>query len=95
MIHNNRHDSYNHGQDGPFGKRAKAIISKYAEHPNTAFRDREIKTKLGFEDMNSVRPRITELVKLGVLMECGSMEDPVTGMTVRLVRLTQKQGKLV
>ena len=49
--------------------------------------DREIMLGLGFEDMNSVRPRISELVDDGVLEEFGDKLDPVTGMTVRLVRI--------
>ncbi len=56
--------------------------------------DRHVCTFLGFTDMNSVRPRITTLIKRGLLEECGSMRDPLTGKRVRLVRLKQGQGKL-
>jgi hypothetical protein len=38
-------------------------------------------------DMNSVRPRITELIREGKLMECREIEDPVTGEQVRVVWL--------
>ena len=90
--HPNSITANENGKAGPFGKRAQAIIDVYKQC--SSITDREVKKALGFEDMNAVRPRITELVKAGVLMECGSIADPVTGMRVRLVRLAQKQGKL-
>lgn len=47
--------------------------------------DREIMLRMGFCDMNSVRPRITELVKAKILKEVGNKIDPATGKTVRIV----------
>lgn len=45
--------------------------------------DREVRDRCGFQDMNSVRPRITELVEEGFLVEGPSVKDEVTGRTVR------------
>ena len=39
-------------------------------------------------DMNSVRPRVTELIDAHLAQECGSLRDPITGCTVRLVSVT-------
>jgi len=50
--------------------------------------DRMIMKALKFRDPNAVRPRVTELVKMGKLQECGKTKDLTTGMTVRRVRLT-------
>lgn len=36
-------------------------------------------------DMNSVRPRVTELIDARLAQECGAVRCPVTGCTVRLV----------
>lgn len=47
--------------------------------------DREVMIILGFNDMNSVRPRITELIQEGVLEECGTVKDS-DGKPQRLVR---------
>jgi len=47
--------------------------------------DREVAEALLFDDMNAVRPRITELVQAGSLVEVGSKQDTETGRTVRLV----------
>lgn len=49
--------------------------------------DRQIVELLGFSDMNSCRPRVSELVDFGYLIECGNVRDSVTGKTVRQVKL--------
>lgn len=45
--------------------------------------DREMRDALRFQDMNAVRPRITELVKSGVLKECKDIIE--AGRKVRTV----------
>ena len=47
--------------------------------------DRQICGLLHFQDMNAVRPRITELIDNGVLREVGSIIDPETKRKVRKV----------
>lgn len=54
--------------------------------------DRQIKDFLGYEEMNSVRPRITELKKLGLVHEAGKIKCPKTGKSVRVVRITPAPG---
>ena len=49
--------------------------------------DRQVKTILGFDDMNQVRPRITELIQLGLLEEVGKTKCPITCKMVRVVNL--------
>lgn len=95
-IHDNSRDANDAGNDGPFGKRAKSILAVFesSRRLSVPMSDREVMLILGFTDMNSVRPRITELIKRGVLVECGSIVDVVTGMTVRISRLAKKQGQL-
>ncbi|MGI5848813.1 MAG: hypothetical protein ACOX8Q_01875 [Christensenellales bacterium] len=51
---------------------------------------REIAGKLGFADMNAVRPRITELVQDGYLTEAGVVYDPITGRRVTCWRLSKR-----
>lgn len=56
--------------------------------------DREIKTFLKCDDMNEIRPRVSELLteKYGRrLVECGSVKDAVTGKTVRQTRLMRSE----
>ncbi len=49
--------------------------------------DREVMVRLRKRDPNSVRPRITELVKSGHLIEIGKRPDVVSGRRVRVCRL--------
>lgn len=55
--------------------------------------DREVMHALGFTDMNSVRPRITELIAEGLIEEVGSQEDPETKKAVRVVALAKDPRK--
>lgn len=47
--------------------------------------DREVMRGMGFSDPNAVRPRLTELVQAGKLMEVCTRKDEKTGKTVRVV----------
>ena len=88
MIHANSHKSYESIIDGLSG-RHKKIWDAFASGgpaPGPLMTDRQVKNILGLEDMNSVRPRITEMVKKGVLTEESSTKCPVTGKTVRVCR---------
>jgi len=55
--------------------------------------DREIMHRLGQVDPNTVRPRITELVESGVLLEVGQRRDPITRKVVRVVDLRREPTK--
>lgn len=74
-------------------ERYAMILGAYriAGYPLT---DRQVLTRCGFRDMNKVRPRITELVKRGDLVECGKALDAETNRKVRLVRPRPMQAKL-
>ena len=54
---------------------------------NGASTDREVMAGLGHSDMNTVRPRITEMIEFGVLAETGETACPVTNRTVRIVNV--------
>lgn len=74
-----------------FGQRALQIRFWLTKHGPTT--DRRIMEGLGFADMNTVRPRVTELLDLGLLEAVGSTNDHRTGKTVRLVRVTKGRRK--
>lgn len=71
--------------------RRKLIFNTYQDRPNDCLTDREVAKIMGFEDMNLCRPRITELVKSGLLAEVGKTRDFLTGKTVRQCCLAEKQ----
>jgi len=83
-VHSNSRKCY--AEERPkLGKRAEEIVKVWERYDVTTLTDRDIMEMLYFKDMNSVRPRITELIKAGLLRECGSTIDSVTGKKVRLV----------
>ena len=51
--------------------------------------DRQVRDRLQLREMNEVRPRITELIKMDPprLREVGKVVDDETGKTVRLVTI--------
>jgi hypothetical protein len=83
-VHANSREAY-HSEPQRISLRAAQILRHFTTiyAPQT---DRQVMTALGFSDMNSVRPRITELIKAGLLIESGDTVDYVTGKRVRLVR---------
>lgn len=55
--------------------------------------DRQVCDILGFRDLNSVRPRISEMIDDGVLVECGNKKDEITHKTVRLVKINTSNNQ--
>jgi len=85
MMHTNSIIAYYDGRH-KFSKRECEILGWMLMNkaPTT---DRNIKSALRYADMNSVRPRITELIKKCCVEECGRVVCGVTGKNVRLVRV--------
>lgn len=79
---------------GMISRRARMVLDWVREHGRAT--DRQIVRGLGFTDMNACRPRVTELVRLGALVEVGTTRCEVTGKPVRLVDVPRgpKQGSL-
>lgn len=64
-------------------RRSEMVLDWVRSHgPAT---DRQVMDGLGFRDPNAVRPRVTELVLDGLLVEIGTTRCTTTGKTVRLV----------
>ena len=53
---------------------------------NRSMTAREIAQRLGFSDLNAVRPRITELVKEGRLIEVGQRYDTFSHRNVTIYK---------
>lgn len=69
-------------------RRCEMIINYLVRQgPST---DRQVLNGLfpGREDMNLVRPRISDLIRVGTLIEHSEVRDPKTGRKVRRVQLT-------
>jgi hypothetical protein len=87
-IHPNSVLAFWQGRDDLFGKRHQKVIAVLRTH-TYAMTDRMVMNACGFFDPNAVRPRITELVEAGVVVEAGNTECPITHKTVRLVKLAK------
>lgn len=61
-----------------------------------AMTDRQLMEYFGFSDMNTIRPRVTEMLKKKLLFEAGERKCAVTDMMVRVVAIRSKpeQGNL-
>lgn len=93
-IHPNSHAAHEALRaDGKLSKR-QALIYVWLSANMRPWTDRQIAAHLNFPDMNCVRPRVTELVGMGLLREVDSVRCPVTGKTVRRVVPVLQQGEL-
>lgn len=73
-----------HAEEGPrLSKRAAAILANVREHGPGS--DKAIAARMWFSHRSAVQPRISDLVKMGLLVECGEQVDSETGKTVRVV----------
>jgi len=57
--------------------------------------DRQIASACGFTDMNSVRPRITELIKMGEIVDGVSVTCPVSDKKVRTLHSLERVNNLM
>lgn len=78
-IHANSMESWHELEPG---ERHRVILECYRSSP-VPLTDREVAHRLGFRDLNAVRPRITELIELGHVCECADVKDKTTNRTVR------------
>jgi len=75
-------------------ERESQIYEMLRVTPNDSRTDRQIMVRLGFSEPNQVRPRITELINKGLLMECGQTTCLETRKTVRLVKLYSDNNQM-
>ena len=60
-----------------------------------AMTERQIASRLGFDDIYTVRRRMSELIRDGVFVEDGEVLDTTTKKTVRKVRVATTQERLL
>lgn len=89
-VHQNSIDAF-HAQEAKLSARAQAVLAWITQHgPHT---DREVAYGMGYgENLNAVRPRITELIDASKLMEVCNVTCPVTKRAVRKVDIRGQRG---
>jgi hypothetical protein len=75
-------------------ERRKQDILRVYELSTRPIIDREVCERLGFFDMNKVRPRITEMIQERKLRQVGKRKDHVTRKSVREVELIRAHTQL-
>ena len=85
-MHDNSLAAYKE-EVGAFGERAQQVVGTIARLGVAT--DKQVAQAMGFAHKSAVQPRISELVKAGVLTECGRVRDPETRKTVRQVCLRE------
>jgi dihydrodipicolinate synthase/N-acetylneuraminate lyase len=89
-MHENSVEAY-HAEEAKLSKRATAVLDWITVHgPHT---DREVMQGMGFAEPNAVRPRLTELVDAGKLIEVCTRKCPVTGKRVRVLDIARPRGQ--
>lgn len=91
-VHKNSVAAY-HEEKKKLSTRALLIAAWVQMHGRST--DRQVMIGMGFSEPNAVRPRITELVDAGELVEVDSVRCEVTGKTVRVVERPTKQLELL
>ena len=71
----------------PKFRRSDAILKVYRNYTRPLV-DREVMNELGFNDPNTVRPRITEMISKNILKQVDTRRDGITGKLVRLVTVS-------
>lgn len=74
-----------HSKTDKFTRKAEILVALQAG-PMTA---RCVMQVLGYNDLNSVRPRLTELVQEGRVAETGTVWDPISGRKVVIYALKE------
>ena len=88
-MHENSIKTY-YEEVGNLSKRASDILMAMKNNPTRYWTDRQMMSFLRLPEPNSVRPRITELIKRGLAKEVGTEVCEVTGKSVRLVIATTR-----
>ena len=85
-IHDNSLEAWHAGRRSAFAKRELEILDAYAGR-RRPLADRDVQAICGYPELARCQPRISDLVKKGVLVEVGSTTCELTKKTVRLLTI--------
>ncbi len=86
-IHENSRLSHKEHESSGKGETYRQRIVKLLTETGEEMTDRQIQNRLNVAEKSNIQPEVTRLRQAGILKECGKVKCPVTGKTVRLVRL--------
>lgn len=88
-IHKNSTKSYKENESSGKGETHRKNIVALLTETDEPMTDRQIQSVLGVAEKSNIQPEITRLRQKGILKECGKVKCPVTGKTVRTVRIVK------
>jgi hypothetical protein len=91
-IHQNSFQSYQEIANQLSSR--QAMIFQILTQARKGLTDRQILNFAGLHDMNQVRPRITELIRSGLVQEIKSVKCPITDRKVRVVKAIAPQPQM-
>jgi len=91
-MHPHSLEAYFNLVDRLYGRRHDVFEVVRKKGPMT---DKAIMVALGFSDPNAVRPRVSELIKMGIFYQSGEVRDPVSGVRVRVVNVVYNRDPLM
>jgi hypothetical protein len=94
QVHANSKEAYHNGAIR-LNSRAKAIM-QFLRHAPEPMTDRQIQKAMRFETRADVQPRISDLIRFGLVREVDKTKCGITGKTVRRVEAVtiESQGEL-
>lgn len=84
-MHENSLTAYEEERSN-LSQRAQQVLEHFT-CSTRALTDRQVMVALGYTEPNQVRPRITELIQNGYLVEAGKTKCAISGKSVRLTGL--------
>jgi predicted transcriptional regulator len=91
MIHPNSTEAYHENESTGKGESHRRNIVKLLKETGESMTDREIQSRLGVLEKSNIQPEVTRLRQAGVIEESGKVKCPVTGKTVRVVRVRRDE----
>lgn len=70
--------------------RKEKILAALEAGPEDGMTAREVMQALGYTDMNSVRPRLSDLDREGKVIQAGKREDVLTGINTTVYKIVAK-----
>jgi hypothetical protein len=83
-VHKNSIKTYEE-EEANLSKRERGIFN-FLRMTRKPYTDRQLAQAMGFSHRSEVQPRCSDLVRKGLVKECGSIKCPETGKTVRIIR---------
>ena len=83
-MHDNSIKTYEE-EEAALSKREREIFN-FLRMTRKAYTDRQLAKLMGFGHRSEVQPRLSDLVRKGLVKECGNVKCEDTGKTVRQIR---------